>query len=393
MPYFNPNKVDFNYNTNTIDAVGATGRALWDIYQDSVRNSFTKQKLAEENRSNLASEQNNIDRLNENIRHNMTTEQEVANNNNILQGFRRDELGLKGQELGLKASKYQNDAAYNNMMANIALQNANTARQNSNINATRLDYDMRRGQNDLDSKALETNLAFEKLGASLPAELKDASPEQIQAYKRAVINVETNKALSGGVNGSLVDRKQLAQKSVQNLSDMQTLIDSLKRAKEKYNSTSTGWLDTALHNGAKYIALDSKGMNDFQSALNNALLFAKGTFGDGKMSNLQYQQLVNSFPTGNETSDDKFISNYDATLDALSSYYKNTIEQMKNGGVDMREFQNMLPTIEKSINELYFVPRTAQEPQTPQEARSLKSERNNTQKNYVDANALGINFR
>ena len=393
MPYFNPNKVDFNYNTNTIDAVGATGRALWDIYQDSVRNSFTKQKLAEENRSNLASEQNNIDRLNENIRHNMTTEQETANNNNILQGFRRDELGLKGQELGLKANKYQNDAAYNNMMANIALQNANTARQNSNINATRLDYDMRRGQNDLDSKALETNLAFEKLGASLPAELKDASPEQIQAYKRAVINVETNKALSGGANGSLVDRKQLAQKSVQNLSDMQTLIDSLKRAKEKYSPTSTGWLDTALHNGAKYIAFDSKKMNDFQSALNNALLFAKGTFGDGKMSNLQYQQLVNSFPTGNETSDDKFISNYDATLDALSSYYKNTIEQMKNGGVDMREFQNMLPTIEKSINELYFVPRTAQEPQTPQEGRSLKSERNNTQKNYVDANALGIQFR
>lgn len=59
MPYFNPNKVDFNYNTNTIDAVGATGRALWDIYQDSVRNNFTKQRLAEENRSNLAQENYN----------------------------------------------------------------------------------------------------------------------------------------------------------------------------------------------------------------------------------------------------------------------------------------------------------------------------------------------
>ena len=63
MPYFNPNKVDFNYNTNTIDAVGATGRALWDIYQDSVKNNFIKQKLAEENRSNLANEQNNINKL------------------------------------------------------------------------------------------------------------------------------------------------------------------------------------------------------------------------------------------------------------------------------------------------------------------------------------------
>ena len=135
MPYFNPNKIDFNYNTNTIDAVGATGRALWDIYQDSVRNNFTKQRLAEENRSNLATEQNNIDRLNENIRHNISTETETANNNTINQGFKRDELGLKGQELGLKANKYQNDAYHNQLMANIAMQNANT-------NANRLNFDV-----------------------------------------------------------------------------------------------------------------------------------------------------------------------------------------------------------------------------------------------------------
>ena len=384
MPYFNPNKVDFNYNTNTIDAVGATGRALWDIYQDSVRNNFTKQRLAEENRSNLATEQNNIDRLNENIRHNISTETETANNNTINQGFKRDELGLKGQELGLKANKYQNDAYHNQLMANIAMQNANT-------NANRLNFDVQRYNSGLNSDSLETNLAFEKLGAKLPDWAENMSPQEVQAYKKAVINVETNKALNGA-SGSLVDRKQLAQKTVQNLSDMQTLIDSLKRAKENYSPRSTGWLDTALHNGAKYIALDSKKMNDFRSALNNALLFAKGAFGDGKMPNLQYQQLINNFPTGNETSDDNFISNYDAALDVLSSYYKNTIEQMENGGVDMREFQKKLPTVEKSINELYFSPRATNKPQTPQEGRSLKNERNNTQKNYVDPAALGIDF-
>lgn len=387
MPYFNPNKIDFNYNTNTIDAVGATGRALWDIYQDSVKNNFTKQRLAEENRSNLATEQNNIDRLNENIRHNISTETETANNNTINQGFKRDELGLKGQELGLKANKYQNDAYHNQLMANIAMQNANT-------NANRLNFDVQKYNSGLNSDSLETNLAFEKLGAKLPDWAENMSPQEVQAYKKAVINVETNKALNGA-SGSLVDRKQLAQKSVQNLSDLKTLLDSLKRAKEKYSSTNTGWLDTALHSGAKYLGFDGKQMNDFRSALNNAMLFAKGVFGDGKMSNLQYQQLINSFPTGDETSDKAFVSNYDATLDALGSYYKNTVEQMQNGGVNMREFEGMLPEIQSQINELYYNPRGEPKKQknSPQEGRSLGANQNNSQRNYIDAKTLGINFR
>lgn len=190
MPYFNPNKVDFNYNTNTIDAVGATGRALWDIYQDSVKNNFTKQKLAEENRSNLATEQHNINKLNEDIRHHTTTETETANNNSIMQGLRRDELGLKGQELGLKANKYQNDAYYNHLMANVALQNANT-------NANRLNFDVQKYNND--NKKLQTqiqnDLTFSALGGTYPEGSESWDDTKKANYRSAWVGMKNDSAV------------------------------------------------------------------------------------------------------------------------------------------------------------------------------------------------------
>lgn len=190
MPYFNPNKVDFNYNTNTIDAVGATGRALWDIYQDSVKNNFTKQKLAEENRSNLATEQHNINKLNEDIRHHTTTETETANNNAINQGLKRDELGIKGQELNLKANKYQNDAYHNQQMANIAMQNANT-------NANRLNFEMQKYNND--DKKLQTqmqnDLTFSALGGTYPQGSENWDDKQKADYRNAWVGMKNNSAV------------------------------------------------------------------------------------------------------------------------------------------------------------------------------------------------------
>lgn len=190
MPYFNPNKVDFNYNTNTIDAVGATGRALWDIYQDSVRNNFTKQRLAEENRSNLATEQHNINKLNEDIRHHTTTETETANNNAITQGLKRDELGIKGQELNLKANKYQNDAYHNQQMANIGMLNANT-------NANRLNFEMQRYNND--DKKLQTqmqnDLTFSALGGTYPQGSENWDDKQKADYRNAWVGMKNNSAV------------------------------------------------------------------------------------------------------------------------------------------------------------------------------------------------------
>ena len=68
---------------------------------------------------------------------------------------------------------------------------------------------------------------------------------------------------------------------------------------------------------------------------------------------------------------------------------------MQNGGVDMREFEGMLPEIQSQINGLYYNPRGEPERQkiSPQEGRSLGATQNNSQRNYIDAKTLGINFR
>lgn len=56
MAYYNPNRVEFNPNTMTIQAVGSVGRSLWDIYKHNVEKGQAQAKLDETNRSNLASE-------------------------------------------------------------------------------------------------------------------------------------------------------------------------------------------------------------------------------------------------------------------------------------------------------------------------------------------------
>ncbi|WP_107943949.1 hypothetical protein [Campylobacter concisus] len=409
MPYFNPNKVDFNYNTNTIDAVGATGRALWDIYQDSVRNNFTKQRLAEENRSNLANEQNNIDRLNENIRHNMSTETETANNNAINQGFKRDELGIKGQELNLKANKYQNDAYHNQQMANIAMQNANT-------NANRLNFDVQRYNNGLNSDSLETNLAFDAAGFTLPDNIKDQSPQVQTRYKKAILNINNPKngvsALLGdnaGLNANIaIKKKQPTQKERDEIAGIFSLLDQVVDAKNSFTGGEQGGIQNLGHFIAKGFNAQDPKTEMFKNKIKYIGQGAKDLVGSGKMSNIQYQDLMEVLPSANSWTDTSYRVDSDGTINRGLSQITNKIQALKDSGIDTED-------IEKAAAEKYkyyfengfFNPKfrefdasgkridksKPQVPQTPQEGRSLKSERNNTQKNYVDADALGINFR
>ena len=409
MPYFNPNKVDFNYNTNTIDAVGATGRALWDIYQDSVRNNFTKQRLAEENRSNLATEQNNIDRLNENIRHNMSTETETANNNAINQGLKRDELGIKGQELNLKANKYQNDAYHNQQMANIAMQNANT-------NANRLNFDVQRYNNGLNSDSLETNLAFDAAGFTLPDNIKDQSPQVQTRYKKAILNINNPKngisALLGdnaGLNANIaIKKKQPTQKERDEIAGNFSLLDQLVNLKNNFTGGEQGAIQNLGHSVAKVFNMQDPKTEKFKNDLGFIRQAAKDLVGSGKISNQQYQDLMEVLPSTNSWTDTSYRVKSDSSINRLLSQITNKIQALKDSGIDTED-------IEKAAAQKYryyfdngfFDPKfrefdasgkridksKPQAPQTPQEGRSLKSERNNTQKNYVDADALGISFR
>ncbi len=409
MPYFNPNKVDFNYNTNTIDAVGATGRALWDIYQDSVRNNFTKQRLAEENRSNLATEQNNIDRLNENIRHNISTETETANNNTINQGFKRDELGLKGQELGLKANKYQNDAYHNQLMANIAMQNANT-------NANRLNFDVQKYNSGLNDDGLETNLAFDAAGFTLPDNIRDQSPQVQTRYKKAILNINNPKngvsALLGdnaGLNANIaIKKKQPTQKERDEIAGIFSLLDQVVDAKNSFTGGEQGGIQNLGHFIAKGFNVQDPKTEMFKNKIKYIGQGAKDLVGSGKMSNIQYQDLMEVLPSANSWTDTSYRVDSDGTINRGLSQITNKIQALKDSGIDTAD-------IEKAAAEKYkyyfengfFNPKfrefdasgkridksKPQAPQTPQEGRSLKSERNNTQKNYVDADVLGINFR
>ena len=409
MPYFNPNKVDFNYNTNTIDAVGATGRALWDIYQDSVKNNFTKQRLAEENRSNLANEQNNIDRLNENIRHNMSTETETANNNAINQGLKRDELGIKGQELNLKANKYQNDAYHNQLMANIGMLNANT-------NANRLNFDVQKYNNGLNSDSLETNLAFDAAGFTLPDNIKDQSPQVQTRYKKAILNINNPKngvsALLGdntGLNANIaIKKKQPTQKERDEIAGIFSLLDQVVDAKNSFTGGEQGGIQNLGHFIAKGFNAQDPKTEMFKNKIKYIGQGAKDLVGSGKMSNIQYQDLMEVLPSANSWTDTSYRVDSDGTINRGLSQITNKIQALKDSGIDTED-------IEKAAAEKYkyyfengfFNPKfrefdasgkridksKPQVPQTPQEGRSLKSERNNTQKNYVDADALGISFR
>nr|DAN07465.1 MAG TPA: hypothetical protein [Caudoviricetes sp.] len=409
MPYFNPNKVDFNYNTNTIDAVGATGRALWDIYQDSVRNNFTKQRLAEENRSNLATEQHNINKLNEDIRHHTTTETETANNNTITQGLKRDELGLKGQELGLKANKYQNDALYNHLMANVALQNANT-------NENRLNFDMQRYNNGLNSDSLETNLAFDAAGFTLPDSIKDQSPQAQTRYKKAILNINNPKngisALLGdnaGLNANIaIKKKQPTQKERDEIAGNFSLLDQLVNLKNNFTGGEQGAIQNLGHSVAKVFNMQDPKTEKFKNDLGFIRQAAKDLVGSGKISNQQYQDLMEVLPSTNSWTDTSYRVKSDSSINRLLSQITNKIQALKDSGIDTEDIEKAAAQKYKYyFNNGFFDSNfrefdadgrridksKPQTPQTPQEGRSLKSERNNTQKNYVDADALGISFR
>lgn len=408
MPYFNPNKVDFNYNTNTIDAVGATGRALWDIYQDSVRNNFTKQRLAEENRSNLANEQNNIDRLNENIRHNMSTETETANNNAINQGFKRDELGLKGQELNLKANKYQNDALYNHLMANVALQNANT-------NANRLNFDVQKYNSGLNDDSLAANLAFDAAGFTLPDNIRDQSPQEQTRYKKVILNINNPKngisALLGdnaGLNANIaIKKKQPTQKERDEIAGNFSLLDQLVNLKNNFTGGEQGAIQNLGHSVAKVFNMQDPKTEKFKNDLGFIRQAAKDLVGSGKISNQQYQDLMEVLPSTNSWTDTSYRVKSDSSINRLLSQITNKIQALKDSGIDTEDIEKAAAQRYKYYFDNGFFNSDFREfdadgrridkskpqtPQTPQEGRSLKSERNNTQKNYVDPAVLGVNF-
>ncbi|WP_103602820.1 hypothetical protein [Campylobacter concisus] len=231
MPYFNPNKVDFNYNTNTIDAVGATGRALWDIYQDSVRNNFTKQRLAEENRSNLAQENynNKLFDANEAWRQNQIENQEKDRAWKMNTDAR--DFALKEKQINAQIDANNENRAFNQWYKNQMLLDRQAARQASQEQKDiGLKMKMQADEDEVSALA-EANADSPYLAGQYGALNPDGTIDKDKFVKTLVAQYKTNpKAAVAAINKSLAEKKALDA----NLAQSNT-IKTIATLKEQLN--------------------------------------------------------------------------------------------------------------------------------------------------------------
>ena len=247
MPYFNPNKVDFNYNTNTIDAVGATGRALWDIYQDSVKNNFTKQKLAEENRSNLAQESynNKLFDANEAWRQNQIENQEKDRAWKMNTDAR--DFALKEKQINAQIDANNESRAFNQWYKNQLLLDRQDARE-ARAQQNNLDLTMKMQANEGEVGALaEANSDNAFLAGQYGALNPDGTIDKDKFVKTLVAQYKTNpKAAVAAINKGLAEKKALDANLAQSntIKTIAALEEQLKQIPEdKKLDDYDGWVD------------------------------------------------------------------------------------------------------------------------------------------------------
>ena len=235
-------------------------------------------------------------------------------------------------------------------------------------------------------------------------------------YKKAILNINNPKngvsALLGdnaGLNANIaIKKKQPTQKERDEIAGIFSLLDQVVDAKNSFTGGEQGGIQNLGHFIAKGFNVQDPKTEMFKNKIKYIGQGAKDLVGSGKMSNIQYQDLMEVLPSANSWTDTSYRVDSDGTINRGLSQITNKIQALKDSGIDTAD-------IEKAAAEKYkyyfengfFNPKfrefdasgkridksKPQAPQTPQEGRSLKSERNNTQKNYVDADVLGINFR
>lgn len=276
MPYFNPNKVDFNYNTNTIDAVGATGRALWDIYQDSVKNNFTKQKLAEENRSNLAQESynNKLFDANEAWRQNQIENQEKDRAWKMNTDAR--DFALKEKQINAQIDANNENRAFNQWYKNQLLLDRQDARE-ARAQQNNLDLTMKMQANEGEVGALaEANSDNAYLAGQYGALNPDGTINKDKFVKTLVAQYKTNpKAAVAAINKGLAEKKALDANLAQSntIKTIATLEEQLKQIPEdKRLDNYDGWLDRIgdNFNAMRGAGADKKAAEAILAMLNNA---------------------------------------------------------------------------------------------------------------------------
>ena len=276
MPYFNPNKIDFNYNTNTIDAVGATGRALWDIYQDSVRNNFTKQRLAEENRSNLAQESynNKLFDANEAWRQNQIENKEKDRAWKMNTDAR--DFALKEKQINAQIDANNENRAFNQWYKNQLLLDRQDARQASQEQKD-IDLKIKMQANENEVIALaEANSDNAFLAGQYGALNPDGTIDKDKFVKTLVAQYKTNpKAAVAAINKGLAEKKALDANLAQSntIKTIAALEEQLKQIPEdKRLDDYDGWLDRLGDNinAMRGAGADKKAAEAVLALMNNA---------------------------------------------------------------------------------------------------------------------------
>ena len=275
MPYFNPNKVDFNYNTNTIDAVGATGRALWDIYQDSVKNNFTKQRLAEENRSNLAQENynNKLFDANEAWRQNQIENQEKDRAWKMNTDAR--DFALKEKQINAQIDANNENRAFNQWYKNQMLLDRQAARQASQEQKD-IGLKMKMQANEDEVSALaDANADNAYLAGQYGALNPDGTIDKDKFVKTLVAQYKINpKAAVAAINKSLAEKKALDANLAQSnaIKTISVLKEQLNQIPEdKKLDDYDGWIDRAgdTINALMGRGADKKAAEAILATLNN----------------------------------------------------------------------------------------------------------------------------
>lgn len=348
MAFFNPQRVDFNPNSNIIGAVGAVGRGLYDIYQDNVKNAQIQSRLESEQRAN--------DELN--AYRQAQLEGANAHNKALLERRIKEQEALerhRNAQLELQKAVAEQNAKHQREL--LALKRAELAEARQR----QADEKMAK-QAQIRSEALagfellKTDPNLQQSMGIDPKTLSNLNPDEalrlgeLARQRLELASKQKNLLQASG----FMDRNKLAQSYVTDLGNVASAVEALANAKQAYAPNYTGWLDRAAHNGASYFDAGDPRMDAFLAHNANALLKAKAAFGNGKMSNMQYEQFLSTFPTADEISDKQYRSKYDASLEAIGSYLSQQLQMLEASGVNVAGLKEQTAPILARLKELSF---------------------------------------
>ncbi|QCD52806.1 hypothetical protein [Campylobacter sp. RM16192] len=314
MAYFNPNRVDFNYNTNMIDAVGEVGRSLWDIYKDNVTKNQNQMKIDEAKRSNLANEGINQNKLNETI------------------NYHNKDLELR--EKSLQATNdfrvdQRNFWEWQKKEAARAKRDSTIQRQNEVAERQRI-ADQKAYQQDLEQDQL-----FTMLGGQYPQESQNWSPFQFRAYRNAYLSPQAikNREAAGKESGETTALKNAIAKTQSSFNKGLNELAALDRLVYAANSAGGGDGISTLGGGWDTIAYHNPNLSESSRNYRAALSTYQGAYADNQkgQGKFNYENMGERLTPGLLGADTAAAEIVSRRNQILSEMYQTAIQAKEQG--------------------------------------------------------------